>query len=61
MTMDRIPMTREGFEKKKAELERMKNVGIEIRAMSTAEFEAFTKAERAKWAKTIDALKVKIE
>ena len=25
MTLDRIPMTREGFDKKKAELERMKN------------------------------------
>jgi tripartite-type tricarboxylate transporter receptor subunit TctC len=42
-------------------VERMKDVGIEIQAMSTAEFEAFTKAERAKWAKTIDALKVKID
>jgi tripartite-type tricarboxylate transporter receptor subunit TctC len=42
-------------------VERMKNVGIEIQAMGAAEFEAFTKAERAKWAKTIDQLKVKIE
>ncbi len=45
----------------KAFIERMNQVGIEIRAMRADEFEAFTKAERAKWAKTIDALKVKID
>ena len=42
-------------------VERMKQVGIEISAMSTAEFEAFTQQERERWAKTISALKVKIE
>ncbi len=42
-------------------VERMKSVGIEIRAMSTADFEAFTATERARWAKTIADLKVKIE
>jgi tripartite-type tricarboxylate transporter receptor subunit TctC len=42
-------------------VERMKSAGIEITPMGTAEFEAFTRAERAKWAKTIDALKVKID
>ena len=42
-------------------VERMKNVGIEIRAMGAAEFEKFTYAERARWAKTIDQLKVKID
>ena len=42
-------------------IERMKSVGIEIRAMSTAEFEAFTAKERARWAKTIADLKVKID
>jgi tripartite-type tricarboxylate transporter receptor subunit TctC len=42
-------------------VERMKNVGIEIQAMGAADFEKFTLAERAKWAKTIEALKVKIE
>jgi hypothetical protein len=39
----------------------MKSVGIEIRAMSTADFEAFTARERARWAKTIADLKMKIE
>jgi tripartite-type tricarboxylate transporter receptor subunit TctC len=42
-------------------VERMKGVGIEIRAMSTADFEAFTAKERARWAKTIADLKIKIE
>jgi tripartite-type tricarboxylate transporter receptor subunit TctC len=42
-------------------VERMKSAGIEITPMGAAQFETFTKAERAKWAKTIDALKVKID
>jgi tripartite-type tricarboxylate transporter receptor subunit TctC len=42
-------------------VDRMKSVGIEIRAMSTADFEAFTARERARWAKTIADLKMKIE
>jgi tripartite-type tricarboxylate transporter receptor subunit TctC len=42
-------------------VERMKQVGIEIRVMRADEFEAFTQQERDRWAKTIDALKVKIE
>jgi tripartite-type tricarboxylate transporter receptor subunit TctC len=42
-------------------VERMKSAGIEITPMGAAEFEAFTKAERAKWAKTIETLKVKID
>lgn len=42
-------------------VERMRQVGIEIRAMETAEFETFTRNERARWAKTVDALKVKID
>ncbi len=42
-------------------VERMNQVGIEIRAMRADHFEVFTQQERARWAKTIDALKVKIE
>jgi tripartite-type tricarboxylate transporter receptor subunit TctC len=42
-------------------IERMNQVGIEIRTMRTAEFETFTQQERARWAKTIDALKVKFD
>lgn len=42
-------------------IERMREVGIEIRAMPADAFEAFTKEERARWAKTIDALNVKID
>ncbi len=42
-------------------VERMNGVGIEIRPMQTAEFEKFTSNERARWAKTIAALKVKID
>ncbi len=42
-------------------IERMNGVGIEIRAMGTAEFETFTQAERARWAKTIGQLKVRID
>jgi tripartite-type tricarboxylate transporter receptor subunit TctC len=45
----------------RAFVERMSQVGIEIRAMPADAFEAFTRAERARWAKTIDALKVKID
>lgn len=42
-------------------VERMKGVGIEIRPMAAAEFEQFTAQERARWAKTIEQLKVKID
>jgi tripartite-type tricarboxylate transporter receptor subunit TctC len=42
-------------------IERMQQVGIEISAMPTAEFEAFTAAERTRWARTIEALKVKVD
>jgi tripartite-type tricarboxylate transporter receptor subunit TctC len=42
-------------------IDRMKQVGIEIRAMDEREFEAFTARERARWAKIIDELKVKID
>jgi tripartite-type tricarboxylate transporter receptor subunit TctC len=41
-------------------VQRMSGVGIEIRPMSAAEFETFTKEERARWAKTIETLGVKI-
>lgn len=41
-------------------IKRMSQVGIEIRAIPVAEFETFTKQERTRWAKTIEALKVKI-
>jgi tripartite-type tricarboxylate transporter receptor subunit TctC len=42
-------------------VERMNGVGIEIRPMQAAAFEKFTSDERSRWAKTIEALKVKIE
>jgi tripartite-type tricarboxylate transporter receptor subunit TctC len=42
-------------------VERMKQVGIEIRAMGADEFETFTRQERERWAKTIAELKVKIQ
>ena len=42
-------------------IERMREVGIEIRAMPPDAFEAFTREERARWAKTIEALNVKID
>ena len=45
----------------KAFIERMNQVGIEIRTLRADEFETFTRQERAKWAKVIDALKVKID
>jgi tripartite-type tricarboxylate transporter receptor subunit TctC len=40
---------------------RMEQVGIEILPMRLDEFEAFTLEERARWANTIEALKLKIE
>ena len=42
-------------------IERMKQVGIEIRAMDTRDFDAFTAHERARWGKIIDELKLKID
>ena len=42
-------------------IERMKEVGIQIRTMGVDGFEAFTREERARWATTIDSLKVKID
>ena len=42
-------------------VERMNQAGIEIRAMPADEFETFTRQERDRWAKTINALKLKIE
>jgi len=42
-------------------VERMNGVGIEIRPMQAAAFEKFTQDERVRWAKTIEALKVKID
>ena len=40
---------------------RMEQVGIEILPMRLDELEAFTREERARWANTIEALKLKIE
>ncbi|MEA3071268.1 MAG: Tripartite tricarboxylate transporter family receptor, partial [Alphaproteobacteria bacterium] len=40
---------------------RMKQVGIEIRSLRSDEFAAFTREERARWAKTIEMLKLRIE
>jgi tripartite-type tricarboxylate transporter receptor subunit TctC len=42
-------------------VERMNGVGIEIRPMQAPAFEKFTQDERTRWAKTIEALKVKID
>lgn len=42
-------------------VQRMSGVGIEIRPMPAAAFEAFTSEERARWAKTIEKLGVKID
>jgi tripartite-type tricarboxylate transporter receptor subunit TctC len=41
-------------------VQRMSGVGIEIRPMSAAAFETFTRDERARWARTIEKLGVKI-
>jgi tripartite-type tricarboxylate transporter receptor subunit TctC len=40
---------------------RMHQVGIEIRPTPLDKFEAFTREERARWAKTIEVLKLRIE
>jgi tripartite-type tricarboxylate transporter receptor subunit TctC len=40
---------------------RMEQVGVEIRPVRMDEFEAFTREERARWAKTIESLKLRIE
>jgi tripartite-type tricarboxylate transporter receptor subunit TctC len=42
-------------------VDRMKQVGVEIRNLGVDEFEAFTRRERARWAKTIAELKLKID
>jgi tripartite-type tricarboxylate transporter receptor subunit TctC len=42
-------------------VERMKQVGVEIRSLGADEFEDFTRRERARWAKTIAELKLKID
>jgi tripartite-type tricarboxylate transporter receptor subunit TctC len=42
-------------------VQHMSGVGIEIRPMSAATFETFTKDERARWARTIEKLGVKID
>ncbi|MBV8752035.1 MAG: tripartite tricarboxylate transporter substrate binding protein [Hyphomicrobiales bacterium] len=42
-------------------VDRMKQVGVEIRAMAVDEFEIFTSQERARWAKTIAELKLRID
>lgn len=42
-------------------VERMKGVGVEIRAISKEAFAVFTAAERERWRKTIAALNLKIE
>src|SRR5215218_2495281 len=42
-------------------VDRMKQVGVEIRPIKGGEFEAFTQQERARWAKTIAELKIRIE
>jgi tripartite-type tricarboxylate transporter receptor subunit TctC len=42
-------------------IDRMKQVGVEIRTLSADEFETFTTQERARWAKTIAELKLRID
>ncbi|MFL5053242.1 MAG: hypothetical protein ACJ8D4_24315, partial [Xanthobacteraceae bacterium] len=42
-------------------VDRMKQVGVEIRPIKGGEFEAFTQQERARWAKSIAELKIRIE
>jgi tripartite-type tricarboxylate transporter receptor subunit TctC len=42
-------------------VDRMKQVGVEIRTLSADEFETFTTQERARWAKTIAELKLRID
>jgi tripartite-type tricarboxylate transporter receptor subunit TctC len=42
-------------------VDRMKQVGVEIRTLGVEEFEAFTREERLRWAKTIAELKLKID
>ena len=59
--IERLRKETEALMASAAFVERMKGVGIEIRPMEAAEFEKFTKRERARWAKTIEQLKVKID
>jgi tripartite-type tricarboxylate transporter receptor subunit TctC len=42
-------------------VERMKQVGVEVRRMRSDEFAAFTQHERSRWAKLIQSLNLKIE
>lgn len=42
-------------------VDRMKQVGVEIRVLGVEEFEAFTREERVRWAKTIAELKLEID
>jgi tripartite-type tricarboxylate transporter receptor subunit TctC len=42
-------------------VERMKQVGVEIGSLAADEFEDFTRRERARWAKAIAELKLKID
>jgi tripartite-type tricarboxylate transporter receptor subunit TctC len=42
-------------------IERMKQVGIEIHAMSADEFERFMREERSRWSQVVQTLKVKID
>jgi tripartite-type tricarboxylate transporter receptor subunit TctC len=42
-------------------VDRMKQIGVEISILGADEFEAFTRHERARWAKTIAELKLEID
>jgi tripartite-type tricarboxylate transporter receptor subunit TctC len=42
-------------------VDRMKKVGVEIRTLGVDEFDVFTSQERARWAKTIAELKLRID
>ena len=59
--VDRLRAEVDALMTSSAFVERMKEVGIEIRTMRADAFEAFTREERARWAKAIDGLKVKID
>jgi len=42
-------------------IDRMKQVGIEIRGMSPQEFESFMREERSRWGQVVQSLKLKID
>jgi tripartite-type tricarboxylate transporter receptor subunit TctC len=42
-------------------IERMRQVGIEIRAMAPDEFDEFMREERARWGKVVGSLNLKID